>query len=172
MKRKLLIILLIAAVVAAGVYFAIVSHGREIVLTGIVTTDEVVISSEIQGRLQQLLVQQGDTVTNGQLIAVIQPAERKADLDFYTNSAQQSSAQVTEAEADLGFQEAQSSNLIWQSEANFDATKDQVAQAQADLENAELTFKRQQELNKQGVDSASEFDQARTAHDAAKARVD
>jgi multidrug resistance efflux pump len=172
MKRKLLFILLIAAAVAAGVYFAVVSHRREIVLTGIVTTDEVVISSEIQGRLQHLLVEQGDMVTNGQLIAVIQPAERKAELAFYTNSAQQSSAQVTEAEADLGFQEAQSSNLIWQSEANLDATKDQVAQAQADLENVELTFKREQDLNKQGVNSASEFDQARTAYDAAKARVD
>jgi multidrug resistance efflux pump len=172
MKRRLLFILLIAAAVAAGVYFAIVSRPREIVLTGIVTTDEVVISSEILGRLQQLLVQQGDAVTNGQLIAVIQPQERKAELDFYTNSAQQSSAQVTEAEADLGFQEAQSSNLIWQSEANFEATKAQVAQARADLENAELTFKREQDLNKQGVDSARDFDQARTAYDAAKARVD
>ena len=172
MKRRLLFILLIAAAIGAVVYFAIVSRRREIVLTGIVTTDEVVISSEITGRLQHLLVRQGDRVTNGQLIAVIQPQERKAELDFYTNSAQQSSAQVTEAEADLDFQKAQSSNLIWQSEANLDATKDQVAQAQADLENAELTFKREQDLNKQGVNSASEFDQARTAYDAAKARVD
>jgi len=148
MKRRLLFILLIAAAIGAVVYFAIVSRRREIVLTGIVTTDEVVISSEITGRLQHLLVRQGDRVTNGQLIAVIQPQERKAELDFYTNSAQQSSAQVTEAEADLDFQKAQSSNLIWQSEANLDATKDQVAQAQADLENAELTFKREQDLNK------------------------
>jgi len=171
MKRRILLILLIAAAVAAGIYFAIVSHRRQIVLTGIVTTDEVVVSSEIQGRLEHLLVQQGDTVTNGQLIAVIRPQERKAELDFYTNSAQQSSAQVTQAEADLGFQEAQSSNLIWQSQANLAATQDQVTQAQADLENAELTFKREQELSKEGVDSAKEFDQARTTDDAAKARV-
>jgi len=32
-------------------------------LTGIVTTDEVIVSSEIQGRLQKLTVGQGDTVT-------------------------------------------------------------------------------------------------------------
>src|SRR5665213_2029930 len=146
MKRKIFVILLIAAAIAAGVYFAIISRPREIVLTGIVTTDEVVISSEIQGRWQKLLVQQGDTVSNGQLIALIQPQEWKAALDFYTNSARQSSAQVTQAQADLGYQEAQSSNLIWQSEANLGATQDQVTQAQADLENAELTFKREQEL--------------------------
>src|ERR1039457_4186330 len=101
MKRKLPIILLIAAAVTAAVYFTLVSRHHEIVLTGIVTTDEVVVSAEIQGRLQHLLVQQGDTVTNGQLLAVIQSQERKEELDFYTNSAQQSSAQVTEAEADL-----------------------------------------------------------------------
>ena len=171
MKRRIFLTLLILAAVAAVVYFAVVSHRTAIVLTGIVTTDEVVISSEIQGRLQQLLVQQGDTVTNGQLIAVIQPQERRAELDFYTNSARQSSAQVAQAEADLGFQEAQSSNLIWQSQANLAATQDQVTQAQADLENAELNFKREQELSKQGVNSPRDFDQARTAHDAAKARV-
>jgi HlyD family secretion protein len=171
MKRRVILISLIA-IVAAIVYYAIVSRGREIVLTGIVTTDEVVISSEIQGRLQQLLVRQGDTVTNGQLLAVIQPAERKAELEFYNKTAQQSLAQVSEAEADLDFQEAQTSNLIWQSEANLSATKDQVAQAVADSENAELTFKREQELSKQGVDSPKEFDQARTTYDAAKARVD
>jgi HlyD family secretion protein len=171
MKRNVSLIWCIVAAVAAVVYFAVVSHRREIVLTGIVTTDEVIVSSEIQGRVQQLLVQQGDTVTNGQLIAIIQPQERKADLGFYINSAQQLSAQVAQAEADLNYQEAQSSNLIWQSEANLAATQDQVAQAQADLENTELTFKREQELSKQGVNSASEFDQARTAYDAAKARV-
>jgi HlyD family secretion protein len=172
MKRKLLFILLIVAAIAVVVYFAVVSRHRAIVLTGIVTTDEVVVSSEIQGRLQELLVQQGDTVTNGQLVAVIQPQERTAELGFYTHSAQQSSAQVAEAEADLIYQEAQSSNLILQSEASLASTKDQVTQAQADLENAELTFKRGQNLNKQGVNSASEFDQARTAFDSAKARVE
>jgi HlyD family secretion protein len=172
MKRRIFLILLIVAAVAAGLYFAFVSRRHEIVLTGIVTTDEVVVSSEIQGRLQQLLVRQGDKVTNGQLLAVIQPQEWKAALGFYTNSARSSSAQVAQAEADLGFQEAQTSNLISQSEANLAATKDQVTQAQADLENAQLTFKRQEELSKQGVNAPSEFDQARTAYDAAKARVD
>ena len=172
MKRKLLLTLFVAAVIAAVIYYAAVSRHRPIVLTGIVATDEVVVSSEIQGRLEHLLVQQGDTVTNGQSIAMIQPAERRADYAFYTNSARQSLDQVAEAEADLNYQQAQSSNLIWQSEANLAATKDQVVQAQADLENAELTFKREQDLNKQGVNSASEFDQARTAYDAARARVD
>src|SRR5271156_2256927 len=122
MKRKIPFILLIVAVVAAAAYFAAVRHRRAIVLTGMATTDEVIASSEIQGRLQKLLVNEGDTVTNGQLLALIQPAERKADLAFYSDGAAQSAAQVTQAGADLKFQEAQTSNLTWQSEANLAAT--------------------------------------------------
>ncbi|MGA2748867.1 MAG: efflux RND transporter periplasmic adaptor subunit [Verrucomicrobiota bacterium] len=169
MKRGIAIVIII--LVAAGIYFMVAPGQGKIVLTGIVTTDEVIVSSEIQGRLQQLLVREGDWVTNGQLVAVIQPAEWKAQVGFYTNSAQQSSAQVVQAAADLQYQEAQTSNLIWQSEATLAATRDQVAQAEADLENATLTFKREEDLYQQKVDSVKDYDTARTARDAAAARV-
>ncbi len=171
MKSSIRILLLIVAIAAAGLYYFEVTRHRSITLTGIVTTDEVIVASEIQGRIQKLLVQQGDKVTNGQLLAVIQPQELKAALNFYTKSVQQSAAQVALAGADLEYQESQSINLISQSEANLSAAKDQVAQAKADAENVELTYKRQQELNKQGVNSPSEFDAARTGLDGAKARV-
>ncbi|MGD0813439.1 MAG: efflux RND transporter periplasmic adaptor subunit [Verrucomicrobiota bacterium] len=171
MKRKIPLVIVIVVVLAAVLYFVAVRRGREIVLTGMVTTDEVIASSEIQGRLQELLVHEGDAVTNGQLLALIQPAEWKADLAFYTGSAEQSTAQVAQGEADLKFQESQTSNLTWQSEANLAATKDQITQAESDLENLSLTFKREEALYKQGVDSVKEYDQARTACDAAKARV-
>jgi multidrug resistance efflux pump len=171
MKRKVPIAIVIVIVVAAVIYF-MAPHRRTLVLTGIVTTDEVIVSPEIEGRLQELLVREGDAVTNGQLLAVIQPQELKAEFAFYTNSARQTSAQVREAEAELDFQEAQTSNLVWQSEANLAATKDQVRQAEADSENDELTFKREEGLYKQGVDSVKDYDQARTAYDAVKARVE
>ena len=144
MKRKLPILLLILAVVAAAVYYVVSRRARQIVLTGLVTTDEVIVSPEIQGRLQRLLVKEGDTVTNGELLAVIQPQEWQADMSFYSNSEQQSSAQVAQATADLRYQELQTSNQILQAEATLEAAKDQVTQAEADLENAGLTFKREE----------------------------
>ncbi len=171
MKRKFPIIIVILVVVAAAFFYAARRHGGELVLTGIVTTDEVIVSSQIQGRLQQLLINEGDTVSNGQLLAVIQPAEQKAELAFYTGGAEQSSAQITQAEADLRYQQLQTSNLIWQSQANLAAIQAQIAQAKADLENLDLDFKREQSLRQQGVDSVKEYDQARTAFDAAKAHV-
>src|SRR5271165_7150874 len=130
MKRRLPILILILAIAAAAIYWALLRPPSAIVLTGVVTTDEVIVSPEIQGRLQELLVREGDTVTNGQLLALIQPAEQKADLSFYVGGAAHSAAQVEQAEADLKFQEAQTSNLIWQSEANLASTQNQIAQAE------------------------------------------
>jgi HlyD family secretion protein len=140
MKYKIPVLILILAVVGGGLYYALTRPPREIILTGSVTTDEVIVSSEIQGRLQQLFVREGDAVTNGELLGVIQPETQQADVAFYASSEQQAAAQVT--------------------------------QAKADLENARLTFEREENLFKQAAESAQAYDAARTAYAAAKARVE
>ena len=99
-KAKLFIFVVLTALVAGGLYYASIRQPGEIVLTGIVTTDEVIVSSEIQGRLQELLVQEGDVVTNGQLLARIQAEQWVADMSFYSSSEQQSTADLTQAQAD------------------------------------------------------------------------
>jgi len=172
MKRKAPIVILVLILLASGVYFLTTRGSREIVLTGIVTTDAVTVSSEIQGRLQRLLVEQGDEVKSNQLLAIIQPQEWKADMAFYANTERQWAAQVTQAQADLKYQEAQTSNQIRQAEATLAATESQVTQAEADLENASLTLKRDQDLYKQGVESIQLYDQARTAYEALKAHAE
>jgi RND family efflux transporter MFP subunit len=99
--QKIVLILLVLAAAAAGIYYALTRPPREIILTGIVTTDEVIVGPEIQGRLQRLLVQEGDPVTNGELLALIQPETEQANMAFYTSSEQQSAADLAEAQADL-----------------------------------------------------------------------
>lgn len=172
MKGKAPIIILLVLAAAVVIYFGLSHREREIVLTGIVATDEVIVSPEIQGRLEKLLVREGDVVTNGELLALIQPAEQNAELAFYTDSAKQVASTVAQAEADLKYQELQSSNLIWQSEANLAATQDQIKQAESELENRSLEYERAEKLYKQGVDSVREYDQARTDYDGVNARVD
>lgn len=171
MKRKIRIII-VALVLLAVIIFILNQRARQIVVTGIVTTDSVLVSSEIQGRLQQLIVKEGDVVKHGQVLAVIQPQEWKADMAFYASSEQQSQAQVAQAEADLRYQEAQTSNQIHEAEANLASTQAQVTQANADLENARLTSTRIQGLFSNGVESAQSSDQARTTLESAQARVD
>src|SRR5271169_1379264 len=118
MKRRL-IILLILAIIGGVIYYVETRPVPEIVLTGIVTTDDVIVSSQIQGRLQQLNVDQGDVVKKDQLLAEIQPDQWQADMSYYQSSAQQAATQVTQSEADLTFMESQVKNQIAQAEANL-----------------------------------------------------
>ena len=173
MKRALRIGLpILILVIAAAIYLAVARKPGSLRLTGIVTTDEVVVSSEIQGRLEGLLVNQGDLVQTGQLLGRIQPQEWKAEMSFYANAAEQSAAQVTQAEADLKYQEAQTSNQIRQAEANLASAEAQVTQGEADLQNARLNFERLQGLFQRGVESAQTHDQARATFESDKAHVE
>jgi RND family efflux transporter MFP subunit len=99
--RRIPVLILVMAVVAAGLVYMFRPAPAELTLTGTVTTDAVSVAPEIQGRLEGLFVNQGDTVTNGQLLARIQPAQWQADMAFYTSSEQQATADLAQAEADL-----------------------------------------------------------------------
>ncbi len=159
------------AALCGALYYWHAHRARLLVLTGIVTTDGVIVGSEISGRVQELPVKEGDPVKAGQLLARIQPQEWKAEMAFYADTEKQWAAQVTQAEADLRYQQDQTSNQVRQAQANFQAANSQVTQGEADLQNASLTFKRMDQLHHQGVESAQAFDQARTALDSATARV-
>ncbi|MDE3083832.1 MAG: HlyD family secretion protein [Verrucomicrobiota bacterium] len=165
MKRRRSLIIALALLVTGAIYVATHYRRHTLVLTGIVTTDDVIVSSEIQGRLQQLSVRQGDTVKRGQLLGLIAPQEWKADMAYYENSE-------LGAAADLKYEEATADSQIKQAEANLASFEAQAAQAEADLENARLNFKRESDLRKTGADSAQAYDQARTAFASAKAHAE
>jgi HlyD family secretion protein len=171
MKRVVLIVLVLAAI-AGGVYYALNRAPGEIVITGIVTTDDVIVSSQVQGRLQALKVRQGDLVKKGDLLATIAPGEWAADMSFFEQSERQAATQVSQGEAELRFEESQTSNEIAQAEANLAAAEAQVTQAQADVENARLTFEHEQEAYKRGAEGQQTYDQVRTAYEAQKARLE
>jgi HlyD family secretion protein len=171
MKRRLPTLVLAAGIAAAAYYF----YSRPpsaLVLTGIVTTHEVVVSPQIGGKIDQLLVAEGDQVKKAQLLAVITPDELMAESAFYEQSAAGLSSQVHESEAALRFQERQTIDQIRQAESTLASTESQVMAASADLENARLTFSRTENLSTQGVVSSQELDQARTTRDAAQAKLE
>jgi multidrug resistance efflux pump len=165
MKRRLRLILPLAAVLVLAAFYLSNRRPNRLVLTGIVTTDDVIVSSEIQGRLQHLSVNQGDTVRQGDLLGRIEPQELDAGLAYYDHS-------MREAEDDLRFQQTQTDQQIRQAQANLDSARAQTVQAEADLENASLAFKRETALVHNGADSQQAFDQARTSFDGAKAHAD
>lgn len=163
MTRKVLIVVIIAvAVGSTAAYFVTGRRPRGLVLTGIVSTNEVTVSSQIAGQIDYLGVKEGDRVKAGQLIAQIDPRQYRADQVYYVQSERSYGAQITEAEAALRYQELQTSGQIRQAQASLAAAQAQQAQAAANRLNAQQNFDRTSKLYEQGVMSAQQNDQAET----------
>ncbi len=172
MRTRLLLLLILVAAAGAGAYAYMRMGPTPLVLTGIVTTNDVIVSAQIGGQIAQRLVKEGDAVRKDQLIAVIAPDELKADTTYFSQNQQGLSSQVRESEAALRFQERQTVDQIRQAESTLASIEAQVEAASADLEQARLTFTRTQNLARQGVASPQELDQARTAVAGAQAKLD
>jgi len=163
--------LIAVALIAAGAYYYVHARPTALVLTGVVTTDDTIVSAQLPGRLARLLVKAGDSVTRGQLLAVIAPDELRAESDYYAQAAEGAGSTVKGNESAVRFEARQTESQIRQAEAALAAAEASERAGEADLERAGLAFERMQRLVKAEVVSAGEFDQARTDFDATKARV-
>jgi HlyD family secretion protein len=173
MIRRFVYLLLIAALAVCGVYvYRKLNRRLGLTLTGIVTTHEVVVSPQIQGRMNQLLVKEGDVVKAGQLLALIDPQELKADRLFYARTEQGAADQVEEDEAALKYQEVLTADQIRQAEAALATARAQAKEVQADLELNRVNLERAENLYGKQVLSAQALDEARTAYESTKARAD
>ena len=163
--------LLLAVIVAAGAYYYLHARSGTLVLTGVVTTNDTIVSAQVAGRIGKLLVKEGDVVKRDQLLAVIEGDELRAESAYYAQAAEGAGSAVRESESAVRFEARQMESQIRQAEAALAAAESSEKAGEADLERARLTFERMQGLLKAGVVSAGEFDQARTEYDATKARI-
>ncbi len=108
---------------------------------------DIMISPYISGEVVELYVKEGDEVSNGQLLAKIDP-------EIYISTYER-------LEAALNTQKANRANA-----------KAGVTQAEAQFVKAGLDFERSESLFKQNVISKADFDQAQSSYDVAKAQVD
>lgn len=105
---------------------------------------EVKISSDVSGEIVQLLVEEGDSVVSGQLLAKIDP-------DAYQSQVERGVAGVNSAKAQAANSRSQIENL-----------KAQKAQIEAQLQNAQEIYDRNKSLNEQCVLSDADFQSAQS----------
>jgi HlyD family secretion protein len=137
-----------------------------------VTTQDVVVSPQIGGRLAKLLVNEGDLVKSDQLLAVMSPEELQAESAYAVQNAAGLTSQVRQAEAALRLEQRQTDEQIRQTESTLASLQAQETASVADLEKARLSYERTQNLAQQGVAPAQDLDGARTTFEGARARVD
>jgi len=155
MRRKLTIALVIIAAASTAGWLEVRHAGpADLVLTGVVTTNDLIVSSQVAGRVSRLLVGEGGSVTPNQVIATLEPGELQADRAFYARSAEAVASQVEASRAELAAAVAQDS------------------EARANLSNAQRMFDRQQTLLAAGGVTEQELDASRTSLTVARARLE
>ena len=155
MKRLIPLLFIVAA--GGVVYWYTSGPPTSLLLTGIVTTNHIVVSPQITGRLEKLLAAEGDTVASGQLLAVLAPDELREERAFYSFSAEGVGSQVQESEAALRLQERQTGDQIAQAEATLASTESQLAATQAELDNSKVVYERAQRMLKDGIGTVEQI---------------
>jgi HlyD family secretion protein len=171
MTKVIRLAVLLAVAGGIGYYVYLQNRPQPLVLTGIVTTQDVIVSPQITGRVGELMVTEGDTVTKGQLLAVLASDELQQEQAFYAASAEGVSSQVRESEGALRLQQMQTADQIAQAEATLQATESQRSAAEAELENARIVLDRAERMSTQGISTIEQRDAARTAHEVAKSKL-
>ncbi len=120
--------------------------------------DEVTVSSEVEGRVEQVLVDVGDHVASGQTIVKVVPTELQLTLDQQRASLQQARARLGLSDNGEEFKDARSAA--------------EVKKAAADLTDAEQKFVRAKSLYEQGLLPKQNFDEAESRFNAARAAYD
>jgi HlyD family secretion protein len=188
MKRAILVLAIVA--VAVAIWWFERPRPQTLVLTGTVDGNEVVVGSKITGRIVSLAVDDGQWVKAGDLIAVLDQDELRADQGAAGHaiaqaraSAQQSAAEtellqntlpakVRQAEAQLAQTQAQRQQAqaqVSQTQAQLRQAQAQVAQTQAAVAKAQDNFNRIRPLVQKDINPPQDLVAVQADLDSAKA---
>ena len=155
MKRRIPLLILLAAAIAAGVYlYPRLTKKSEpenrLTLSGNIEAHESLVSFKVQGRIVDLPVEEGQSVEQGTLLAQLDDADYKQKVRI-------DEANVHVRESNLAL------TLAGTREQEVKASQQTVFDAQADLQEKQLDYDRAQRLFSKDEVSAQDRDLADTA---------
>ena len=165
LKHRLILLAVLAAVTAAGTYawstLRPQGPGEGFVSgNGRIEATEVDVAAKLGGRVQSILVKEGDFVTAGQPLAHMQIDTLQASHDEARARHQQAVAAVANAEAQVAVRES-----------DRQAALALVAQRQSELDAAQRRLARSQTLVREGASSDQEVDDDRARERSLQAAV-
>ena len=189
--KKTIRIILILAIVGGGAWYwystQMTGNGNTVAVSGNLELTLVDVSFKIAGRMTQRLVDEGDWVKKGQVIARLDPIQltRQAERDRASISSAQSAYdqlvtsvayQRATLEADIAAKKAEQAAVQARLDALVNGNRPQdimqteaaVNDAKAQLEFARLDWDRAQTLFKNEDISKQQFDQSRTKFESAQ----
>jgi HlyD family secretion protein len=161
MKKLLLAALLLVVLAAVAVVFLFLKNrdsGATLRLSGNIEVTTVELSFKIPGRVKERLVDEGETVKTGQVVARLDPEDLQHETEGRRADVSAARAALTELETGYRREEI----------AQADAALRRIS---ADAERLRVDFTRQQHLYKKEVISARDFDASRAAYEASRESV-
>jgi multidrug resistance efflux pump len=159
-RNKFLIVLAIILSISAGYYFFSTPRNKDLVLVGTVDANQIVVSPQVQGRIQKLLVEEGSQVKQGDLIALLDPSELEAQERAAAATIAGLRSKVSESEYTRQSTKGATTGDVANSQARLAAARAQLAQAEAMLARVESDSRRTIGLAQAGVASEQERVQA------------
>lgn len=153
-------------------YFVTVRPNGDLQLIGTVDANEVMVSARIPGRIQTLLVDEGQDVQAGQLIAVIESEDLKAAREAAEATASSQRFKLGETVETERQTAGETGSATINAEAQLRAAKASLAQAEANYAHQQADTSRIVALAAQGIMSEQAKDDAATSLQAAKAAVE
>jgi HlyD family secretion protein len=131
----------------------------------------VQVGSKITGRVVAVLVDQGDTVTAGQVLARLDDALQRAEVTRQAAALRVAEASVAEAQANVRRAQSTLDDLVAGSRpAEIEQLRERVKSAGATRLLTEHDHRRTQELHAKELIAAQEMDRAKQAFDVATAQ--
>ena len=161
-RSRFLMVVVIIFAISLTYYFVSTPSNRDLVLIGTVDSNQVIVSPQIQGRIQRLLVEEGTPVKQGDLIAVLDPSELEAEERAAAATIDSLKYRVAETQATLEATAGSTTSSVANAQARLAAVRAQLSQAEATLERTQSDSRRTIELAKQGVASDQDRVQAET----------
>jgi HlyD family secretion protein len=161
-RNRIFILLGIITAFALGYYLISTPRSKDLVLIGTVDSNQVMVSPQISGRLSKLVVDEGSQVKQGDLIAVIDPAELEAEERAAAATITSLQSKVAETQATQQATQGSTTGSVANAQARLQSARAQLLQAEAMLQRVQSDSQRTIELAKSGVSSEQEKVQAET----------
>ena len=170
-RNRFFILLGIIFVISLIYYIFSADHSKDLVLIGTVDSNQVIVSAQVEGRIQKLLVDEGTPVKAGDLIAVLDPSELETQEAAAAATITSLQHKVSEMQHSERSTSGSTSSDVVNARAKLSSTKAQLLQAKAALDRTESDSRRIIELFKAGVASDQDRVQAETSLQAAQATL-
>ncbi|PYX83904.1 MAG: hypothetical protein DMG70_08325 [Acidobacteria bacterium] len=170
-RSRVFILLGIVTLISLAYYWFSTDHSRDLVLIGTVDSNQVIVSPQIQGRIQKLLVDEGTQVRVGDLIAILDPSELEAQERAAAATIASLRYKVDETQYTERSTKGSTSSDVLNAQARLQSVRAQLAQAEATLQRVESDSRRLIELAKAGIASDQERVQAEATLRAQQASV-